>query len=127
MPTSEPTRYTAGDVVVVPFPYSDRFAEKRRPALVVSNDELRAAGFLWIVMITTAQNSGMPHDMTIEDLPAAGLSKPSIIRPIKIANVEPSRILRRAGRLRADQAEAALEVVSSFLGRRRAPTSKASS
>lgn len=127
MPTSEPTRYTAGDVVVVPFPYSDRFAEKRRPALVISNDELRSAGLLWVVMITTAQNSGMPHDMTIEDLPAAGLSKPSIVRPIKIANVEPSRILRRAGRLRADQAEAALEAVRSFIGRRRAATPKASS
>jgi mRNA interferase MazF len=127
MPTSDPAPYSAGDVVVVPFPYSDRFAEKRRPALVVSNDELGSAGFLWIVMITTAQNSGMPHDMPIEDLPAAGLSRPSIIRPIKIANVEPSRILRRAGRLRSDQAEAALGIVRSFIGRRCAPTPKASS
>lgn len=127
MPTSEPERYAAGDVVVVPFPYSDRFAEKRRPALVVTNDELRSAGFLWVVMITTAQHSGMAHDMPIEDLEAAGLSRPSIVRPTKIANIEPSRILRRAGRLRAEQAAAALDIVRSFIGRRRAPTSEASS
>ena len=38
MPTSETRAYLPGDVVVVPFPYTDRFAEKRRPALVISND-----------------------------------------------------------------------------------------
>lgn len=112
------TRYAPGDVVVVPFPYSDRFAEKRRPALVVSNDEVMSAGFLWLVMITAAQNSGMDHDMPIEDLSAAGLSSPSIVRPLKIANVEPSRIVRRAGRLGAEQAETVFEAVRSFIGRK---------
>ena len=33
MATSEARSYRPGDVVVVPLPYSDRFAEKRRPAL----------------------------------------------------------------------------------------------
>ncbi|CAN2532367.1 hypothetical+protein [Methylocapsa aurea] len=111
------SRYAPGDVVVVPFPSSDCFAEKRRPALVVSNDEVTSAGFLWLVMITTAQNSGMDHDVPIEDLSAAGLSRPSIVRPVKIANVEPSRIVRRAGRLGATQAEAVFEAVRSFIGR----------
>lgn len=124
MPTSE---YVPGDVVVVPFPYSDRFAEKRRPALVISDECLLSAGFLWIVMITTAQNSGMVHDMAIEDLSAAGLSRPSIVRPTKIANVEPSRILRRAGRLWPHQADAVFETVRSFIARNRALAAEASS
>ncbi|MBY6240743.1 type II toxin-antitoxin system PemK/MazF family toxin [Methylosinus sp. Sm6] len=127
MPISEPLRYLAGDVVVVPFPYADRFAEKRRPALVVSNEELQAAGFIWVVMITTAQNSGMAHDIAIDDLARAGLSRPSIVRPMKIANVEPSRILRRAGSLRLEQTEAVFDIIRTFIGRRGATTAKASS
>lgn len=117
MPTSKESPYTPGDVVVVPFPYSDRFAAKRRPALVVSNDEVGAAGFLWLVMITTAQNSGMARDLPIDNLRDAGLSSPSIVRPTKIANVEPSRIVRRAGRLGEDQAEAVFDAIRSFIGR----------
>ncbi|PWB79489.1 MAG: hypothetical protein C3F11_20645 [Methylocystaceae bacterium] len=119
MPTSRTSTYAPGDVVVVPFPYSDRSAEKRRPALVVSNDEVGSAGFLWLVMITTAQNSNMEHDLPIENLSDAGLTTPSIVRPTKIANVEPSRILRRAGRLRDDQADAVFDSVRSFIGRSR--------
>lgn len=118
MPTSREPPYAPGDVVVVPFPYSDRFAEKRRPALVVSNDAVGSAGFLWLVMITTATNAGMAHDLPIDDLREAGLSQPSIVRPTKIANVEPSRIVRRAGRLAETQAEAVFDAVRSFIGRR---------
>ena len=44
MPISERPRYAAGDVVVVPFPYADRLAEKRRPALVVSGPQLARFG-----------------------------------------------------------------------------------
>ena len=40
MATSSRSAYRAGDVIVVPFPYSDRLAQKRRPALVVSGDTL---------------------------------------------------------------------------------------
>lgn len=36
------------DVIVVPFPYVDRLAEKRRPALVISNRELAGHGVVWV-------------------------------------------------------------------------------
>ena len=45
------------EVVVVPFLYADKLAEKRRPALVVSADAFdRKHGVLWVVMITSAAN-----------------------------------------------------------------------
>lgn len=117
MPTFRTQPYAPGDVVVVPFPYSDRSAEKRRPALVVSNAKVGAKGFLWLVMITSAQNSEMTNDVPIEDLAQAGLTAPSIVRPIKIATVEPSRIIRRAGRLGKEQASIVFDMVHSFIGR----------
>lgn len=115
MATSDPS-YVAGDVVVVPFPYSDRFAEKRRPALVVSSPSVACNGYLWVVMITSARNSAMPHDLPILDLNRAGLSSQSIVRPIKIACVEPARIIRRAGNLERTLAESVFETIRLLIG-----------
>ena len=105
-----------GDVVVVPFPYSDRLAEKRRPALIVSNAEVLNAGFVWIAMITSASNPPMPHDLPITDLTAAGLKVASTVRTLKIACIEPARIIRRAGRLSSADAKTALATVRSLIG-----------
>jgi mRNA interferase MazF len=115
MPISERPRYAAGDVVVVPFPYADRLAEKRRPALVVSGPQLARFGLLWVAMITSAENRGWSCDVAIGDIESAGLPAPSVVRPAKIACIEPSRVLRRAGRLDAAAARAAARQVRRFL------------
>jgi mRNA interferase MazF len=103
MPSSE--GFVAFDVVVLPFPYSDRLAEKRRPGLVISSAALARFDLLWVAMITSADNETWSCDVTIADLARAGLPAPSVVRPVKIACIEPSRVLRRAGRL--DRATAA--------------------
>lgn len=116
LPTSRSIDYSPGDVVVVPFPYSDRLAEKRRPALVISNARLANQGFVWLAMITSARQSVLPDDAPIEDLALAGLPTPCVVRPTKIATVEPSRILRKAGRLRAAETALAIASVRGFVG-----------
>ena len=98
MPISS-VSYRSGDIVVVPFPYTDRLAEKRRPALVVSGSELLAHGVIWVVMITSASNRSWTCDVVIPDLGSAGLTNPSVVRPAKIACIDPGRIVRRSGRL----------------------------
>jgi len=116
LPTSDAATYAAGDVVVVPFPYSDRLAEKRRPALVISNALLAAQGFVWLAMITSARQSALPNDAPITDLARAGLPSPCVVRPTKIATVEPSRILRKAGRLGRKETSNVLATVKGFVG-----------
>lgn len=84
MPTFE-----QGDVVRVPFPYTDRNTRQRRPALVVSAGQIGDdAALLWVVMITSAENRPWNGDVPIHDHKAAGLPAPSIVRPVKIATVE---------------------------------------
>ena len=68
------------DVVVVPFPYSDRLAEKRRPALVVSHAELSVRlRRVWVAMITSTP-PGELGDVALDDFEAAGLPVASTIR-----------------------------------------------
>lgn len=115
MPISEPAIFGPGDIVVVPFPFTDRLAEKRRPALVVTGRDLAEAGFVWVLMITSAQRGIDAHDMAIEDLSAAGLTRSCVVRPTKIACIEPSRIIRKAGRISPALSSRVLRRVRSFI------------
>jgi mRNA interferase MazF len=88
----------AGDVAVVPFPFSERPGSKRRPALVLSHRTFNEAGHAIFAMITTKAHSPWPGDVTIEDLEAAGLRHPCIVR-LKLFTLDNRLILKRAGRL----------------------------
>lgn len=103
------------DVIVVPFPYADPLAEKRRPALVVSSPRLTAEhGLIWAAMITSAANAPWACDVTIPDFAAVGLPAPSKVRPAKLACLEPSRVIRVAGRLAAPEQKAVAARLSAF-------------
>jgi mRNA-degrading endonuclease toxin of MazEF toxin-antitoxin module len=116
MPSSDIVRFDAFDVVIVPFPYSDRLAEKRRPAVVVSNRKLSTVGLIWLAMITSADNPAWPGDVQISNLKVTGLPAPSVVRPVKIACVESARILRRAGRLDRTTARMLSQRIRGLLG-----------
>jgi mRNA interferase MazF len=101
----------------VPFPYADRLAEKRRPAIVISKPELtRKYGLTWLVMVTSAGNRAWDCDVTVSDLKTAGLPAPSLVRPAKIATVDAARILRRIGRLSAKDSRALDAELKALLG-----------
>jgi mRNA interferase MazF len=76
--TGSDLRYDPFDVVVVPFRCADRLAEKRRPALVISNRKLAVHGLIWVAMITSADNEPRPGDVAITDIKRAGLPAPSV-------------------------------------------------
>ncbi len=116
MAASDTARFAAFDVVVVPFPYADRLAEKRRPALVISNRRLAAHGLVWVAMITSADNESWGSDVAIADLDRAGLPAPSVVRPAKVACIEPSRVDRRIGRLDKAEARKVRQRLRGFLG-----------
>ena len=109
-------RFKPFDVVVVPFPYADRLAEKRRPALVISNHKLAAHGLIWVAMITSAENEAWSSDVPIRDSKRAGLPAPPVVRPAKIACIEPGRIDRHVGRIDKAAVKAVSQRLRGFLG-----------
>lgn len=74
--------FEAFDVVVVPFPFTDRATTKRRPALVLSDRRVfnQPVGQVVLAMITSAKHSDWPLDVDLQDLDAAGLPSASIVR-----------------------------------------------
>ena len=73
--------FEQGDVVRVPFPYTDRATRQWRPALVVSRGGLgEDRRLLWVAMITSAENRPWPDDIPLGTDPEANLpARPSIL------------------------------------------------
>ncbi len=88
-----------GDIVVVPFPFGDLAAEKRRPSLILSQTQFNESHRHSIcAMITTAARSNWPSDITIHDLRRAGLNHACVIR-WKLFTLPNEIILKRLGYL----------------------------
>lgn len=87
------------DVVVVPFPFSDRAITRRRPALVLSDAPFAEhSGSAILAMITSARQSDWPGDTPVTDRDKAGLAVPCKVR-LKLFTLDTRLILQRVGRL----------------------------
>ena len=104
-------RPVKGDVVVVPFPFSDLSLAKRRPALVLA----RLEGDDVILVQITSLASTDRYALSVDDADFAegGLRKPSRVRPNRIFTADRSLILYRVGALRPERtADVVARVVS---------------
>jgi mRNA interferase MazF len=104
-----------GDIVVVPFPFVDVTAEKRRPSIVLSHSTFNESNKHSIcAMITSAVRSQWAGDIAIRDLAAAGLRHPCIIR-WKVFTLPNESILKRLGNLGAPDRVALIEAAKKIL------------
>ncbi len=91
----------AFDIVIVPFPFTDRNASKRRPALVLSGAAFsQAAQHSVLAMITSADQSAWPGDCPLHNLESAGLTTACLVR-LKLFTLDHRLIIRKAGSLAA--------------------------
>ena len=105
----------AGEIVVVPFPYKDVLAEKRRPALVISNRKFnKTTGLVWVAMITSAENKAWPSDIPLP-LEGSGLSALSRVRIAKVTTIDKSRIIRKIGKLDSETAMTVANRITAIL------------
>ncbi len=79
--TSTAVRVKPFDIVVVPFPFTDRNSSKRRPALVLSSVGFnQASGHSVLAMIASADQSSWGGDLPIQSLKPTGLPQPCLVR-----------------------------------------------
>ena len=96
------------DLIVVPFPFSDKSITKKRPALVLSNADFNRSNHTILAMITTKHHPPWPGDSQIRYYKNAGLNTPCLVR-FKLFTLDNRMILRKIGRLSqydADQIQA---------------------
>lgn len=111
------TIYSFGDVVLVPFPFTDQTATKKRPAVVVSSAEYNKTRPDVILMAVTGQFSGYTRtgEVVVSDWRAAGLLKASTIKPI-LTTIEKTLIIRALGQMGSQDILALKDVLGMILG-----------
>jgi mRNA interferase MazF len=109
--------FERGDVVIAPFPFTDLPVAKRRPVVVLSNAEPfnRETGQLVCAMVTGARKSSWPFDTTIENLEAAGVRGPCVVR-LKLVTLDQRVMGVRCGRLADGDLERVTANVSALVG-----------
>lgn len=117
-PTMPPTTsFSFGDVVLVPFPFTDQTGVKKRPALVVSSQGYHAQRRDLVIVAVTSQlrpTLGF-GEFLVADWKGAGLIKPSVVKPV-FATIEKQLVIRTLGRIAAPDQQALATTLRTLLG-----------
>ncbi|MEO8718933.1 MAG: type II toxin-antitoxin system PemK/MazF family toxin [Burkholderiales bacterium] len=111
------TGYSFGDIVLVPFPFTDQSAVKRRPAVVISAQQYNTERHDLIIMAVTShtRSTGSFGDVQITEWNEAGLLKSSAIKPV-VTTIESRLVLRRLGRLKSPDQVSLRKLLTTILG-----------
>ncbi len=104
---------TAGEVVVIPFPFSDLTQSKVRPALCLAD----AGRGDYVLCQITSQSYGDPVALKVDDQDFAtgGLHVESFVRPGKLFTADANLILSVEGKLTATAYQRVLNTVVNLL------------
>ena len=92
------TIYEQGDVLLVPFPFTDQSAAKRRPAVVLSSHAYNQTHHDVILAPITSRITGDPDEAALSDWGDAGLLKPSAVKPV-LSTFDVSLVIKFLGAL----------------------------
>ncbi len=90
-------RFVKGEVVVLPFPYTDFSGSKKRPAVVIAT--LKGNNVILAQITTNQRNDEDLISLTKKDFSSGSLSSDSFIIPSLIFTVDSSKINYKAGQL----------------------------
>jgi len=111
------TSYEFGDVLLVPFPFSNQTAGKQRPAAVVSSASYNRERLDLILLAITSQirpTLGFGEAL-VAQWKQAGLIKPGLFKPV-LTTVERGLVIRKLGRLTTTDQTKLREVLDTILG-----------
>ena len=84
-----------GDIVLIPFPFTDLTGVKNRPALILVETD----SDITVSFITTQVKWEEEFDVRLEPTNENGLKKTSLIRLSKLSTIDKDLVIGRLGRL----------------------------
>lgn len=92
-----------GDIVLIPIPFTNLSSRKRRPVIVLSNDDYNHTARDVIVVAMTSNPTVTAYSFTITsaDLVQGTLNRPGTVRVDKLYTVEQTLIVKTFGRVDA--------------------------
>ena len=95
------TMVKQGDILLIPVPFSDLSSQKRRPVIVISNNDYNRKTGDFVVVAMTSNPAIVEYSFTItsSDLRTGSLNRPGKIRVDKIYALSQTIIAKRFGRI----------------------------
>ena len=90
--------YRQGDVLLVPYPFTDQSGSKQRPSVVLSGDVYNQAHPDVILAAITSQIRHTADEVNLVGWQGAGLLKPSVVKPIP-SSLDVRLVRRKLGTL----------------------------
>ena len=111
------TTYSFGDIVLIPFPFTDQVITKKRPAIIISSKAYNQQRPDVILMAVTSQMKSADYfgDITISQWQEAGLLKPSVIKPI-ITTIENGLVLKKLGSMSDKDCKDLKKAIQAIIG-----------
>ena len=106
-------RFIKGDVVVVPFPFSDLSQFKKRPALVIAN--LEGEDLILCQITSKYKKDKYAIALNQSDFSEGSLKINSYIRPNKIFTAHKDLILYKVGQIKKEKMSEVLEKLEEIL------------
>ncbi|MCG2787457.1 MAG: type II toxin-antitoxin system PemK/MazF family toxin [Anaerolineae bacterium] len=93
-------QFIKGDVLVIPFPFSDLSASKKRPALVVAS--LSGDDVILCQITSKAKSDAYALPLASDDFATGALNQESFIRPNRLFTAASRIVLYKIGTLKSD-------------------------
>ena len=109
--------HSFGDVILVPFPFTDQLGAKKRPAVIISSKAYNANRRDLVIMAITSQVRtplGFGEAL-VADWQSAGLIKLSVFKPV-FATIDQGLAVRSLGALSMDDSRTLREAFSLSIG-----------
>ena len=106
-------KFMKGDVVVIPFPFSDLSGSKRRPALVLA--DLGGDDVILCQITSVARNDKYAVPIDTSDTETGALPAKNFVRPCKIFTASRHLILYSTCRLKPEKVQSITDVIIGIL------------
>lgn len=106
--------FERGDLLLVPFPFSDLSASKRRPVLALTTPD--GYGDFVAMPVTSRPQTEHAVSLTVKDLVHGTLPAPSWIRTDKIVTLNASLVIKSFGRVSDEVIARAVSQFCAFIG-----------
>ena len=94
--------FNQGEILLIPVPFSDLSSVKKRPVLVLSNNEHNSSSKDIIVIAITSNLSQKGIEISNNNLIDGFLPKKSIIKVDKIYTLETNIVIKKIGKIHND-------------------------
>ena len=106
-------RLVKGDIVVIPFPFTDLTASKKRPALILS--DIKGPDYIMLQITSKNVKDSYAIPLSDNDFQSGSLKQNSNIRPNKIFTLSTELVLYKIGHLTDDKINECIQKVYNII------------